>query len=95
MGSPTSRWISDNQIISQSAAGGTGATLTSAGETRHRGIEFATSLDLWDAFRDETDQDARPLDERYTWVAQAEFIGTRNSSITGAALLPTEAAVLA
>ncbi|MBX3649690.1 MAG: TonB-dependent receptor, partial [Rhodocyclaceae bacterium] len=84
----------DNQIISQSAAGGTGATLTSAGETRHRGIEFATSLDLWDAFKGrDKDQDVT-LDLNYTWVAQAEFIGTRNSSISGAALLPTEAAVV-
>ncbi|MBA5872945.1 MAG: TonB-dependent receptor [Nitrospira sp. CR1.2] len=84
----------DNQIISQSAAGGTGATLTSAGETRHRGIEFASSLDLWDAFKGRDKEQDVTLDLNYTWVAQAEFIGTRNSSITGAALLPTEAAVV-
>lgn len=51
-------------------------------------------MDLWDAVKGrDKDQDVT-LDLNYTWVAQAEFIGTRNSSITGAALLPTEAAVV-
>ncbi|MCP9453671.1 MAG: TonB-dependent receptor, partial [Nitrospira sp.] len=39
----------DNQIISQSVAGGVGATLTNAGRTQHRGAEVATQIDLWDA----------------------------------------------
>jgi len=82
-----------NQIISQSAAGGTGATLTSAGKTRHQGVEVATSLDLLDAFTGlNKDQDIT-LDVNYTWLANAEFKGTRNSSITGDALLPGEATI--
>lgn len=83
-----------NQIISQSVAGGVGATLTSAGKTMHRGIEFATKLDLLDAVTGQNrDQDVI-FDINYTWVADAEFRGTRNSSITGAALLPGEAATV-
>lgn len=83
----------ENQIISQSVAGGVGATLTSAGRTRHRGIEFATKLDLLDAATGQNrDQDVI-FDLNYTWVADAKFKGIRNSSITGAALLPGEAAV--
>lgn len=84
----------DNQIISQSAAGGTGATLTSAGETRHRGIEVATRLDLLDAVMGRNDKQDIIFDVNYTWIADAEFRGTRNSSITGAALLPGEAAIV-
>lgn len=79
-----------NQIVSQSVAGGAGATQTSAGHTRHRGIEFATKLDLLDAVtRQNNDQDLL-FDVNFTWVADAEFRGTRNSSITGSALLPGE-----
>jgi Fe(3+) dicitrate transport protein len=74
----------DNQIISQSAAGGTGATLTSAGSTIHRGIELATNLDLLDAVMGRNDNQDIVLDLNYTWVAQAEFSGTRNSAITAA-----------
>lgn len=84
----------DNQIISQSAAGGTGATLTSAGETRHRGIEVATRLDLLDAVMGRNDKQDIIFDVNYTWIADAEFRGTRNSSITGAALLPGETAIV-
>lgn len=83
-----------NQVISQSAAGGTGATLTSAGETRHRGVEFATRLDLLDAVMGRNDKQDVMLDLNYTWVAESEFVGTRNSSITGTALLPGEAAIV-
>ncbi len=83
-----------NQIISQSAAGGTGATLTSAGETRHRGVEFATRMDLLDAVMGRNDKEDITFDVNYTWVAEAEFQGTRNSSITGAALLPGEPAIV-
>ncbi|HXV68058.1 MAG TPA: TonB-dependent receptor [Nitrospira sp.] len=83
----------DNQIISQSVAGGIGATLTSAGRTRHRGTEVALQLDVLDAVTGpNSDQDVT-LDLNYTWVAEAEFRGNRNSAITGAALLPGEAAI--
>jgi Fe(3+) dicitrate transport protein len=83
-----------NQIISQSAAGGVGSTLTSAGETRHRGIEFATRLDLLDAVTGKNRDQDIILDLNYTWVAQAEFVGTRNSSVGGISLLPGEAATV-
>jgi Fe(3+) dicitrate transport protein len=82
-----------NQIISQSVAGGVGATLTSAGETQHRGAEVAAQLDILDAVTGRNDDQDVTLDFNYTWVAQADFRGNRNSSITGAALLPGEPAI--
>ncbi|MBH0199525.1 MAG: TonB-dependent receptor [Nitrospira sp.] len=85
----------DNQIISQSVAGGTGATLTSAGRTQHRGAEVATRIDLLDAVTGRNDQEDVTFDFNYTWVAQADFKGTRNSSITSStALLPGEPTTL-
>lgn len=83
----------DNQIISQSVAGGVGATLTSAGKTQHRGAEVAVQLDVLDAATGRNDEQDITLDLNYTWVAQAQFRGTRNSAVTGAALLPGEPAV--
>ena len=81
-----------NEIISQSAAGGVGSTLTSAGDTRHRGIEFATKLDLLDAFTGlNKDQDII-LDLNYTWIAEAEFTGSRNTSLGCISLLQQERA---
>ncbi|MFY4729553.1 TonB-dependent receptor domain-containing protein [Nitrospira sp. BLG_2] len=82
-----------NQIISQSVAGGVGATLTSAGKTQHRGAEVAAQLDILDAVTGRNDDEDITLDINYTWVAQADFRGARNSSITGAALLPGEPAI--
>lgn len=82
-----------NQIISQSVAGGIGATLTSAGETQHRGAEVAAQMDILDAVTGRNDDQDITLDFNYTWVAQADFRGNRNSSITGAALLPGESAI--
>ncbi|HSA87896.1 MAG TPA: TonB-dependent receptor, partial [Nitrospira sp.] len=82
-----------NQIISQSVAGGVGATLTSAGSTQHRGAEVAAQMDILDAVTGRNDDEDVTVDLNYTWVAQAEFTGARNSSITGAALLPGEPAV--
>jgi Fe(3+) dicitrate transport protein len=84
----------DNQIISQSVAGGTGATLTSAGRTQHRGAEVATRIDLLDAVTGRNDQEDVTFDFNYTWVAQADFKGTRNSSLGAAALLPGEPTTL-
>lgn len=83
-----------NQIISQSVAGGVGATLTNAGRTRHKGIELATKVDLLDMMTGTNKDQDVIFDFNYTWVAQAEFKGIRNSSITGAALLPGEAATV-
>ncbi len=82
-----------NQIISQSVAGGVGATLTSAGSTQHRGAEVAAQVDILDAVKGRNDDEDITLDFNYTWVAQADFRGARNSSITGAALLPGEPAL--
>ncbi|MBM4126378.1 MAG: TonB-dependent receptor [Nitrospira sp.] len=81
----------DNQIISQSAAGGIGATLTSAGRTQHRGAEVATRIDLLDALTGRNDEQDVTFDFNYTWVAQADFRGTRNSALSASALLPGEA----
>jgi Fe(3+) dicitrate transport protein len=80
----------DNQIITQSVAGGVGATLTNAGRTQHRGAEVATQIDLWDAVRGRDDNQDVTFDFNYTWVAQADFKGTRNSSLGASALLPGE-----
>jgi Fe(3+) dicitrate transport protein len=80
-----------NQIISQSAAGGTGATLTNAGRTRHQGIEFATKLDMLDLVTGQNPNEDIFFQLNYTWVADAEFRGTRNSSLSQISLLPGEA----
>lgn len=81
-----------NQIIAQSAAGGVGSTLTSAGETRHRGIEVATRMDLLDAFTGRNPDQDIMFDVNYTWVAQAEFVGNRRSSLGCISLTPAERA---
>ncbi len=83
-----------NQIISQSAAGGTGATLTNAGRTQHRGIEFATKADVLDMVTGRDNNHDIILDVNYTWLIEAEFKGDRNSSLSAASLLPGEAAVV-
>lgn len=79
-----------NQIISQSVAGGSGATNTNAGRTAHMGLEFGTRLDILDAIRGVDPVHDITFDINYTWLGQAEFRGTRNSAISGAALLPGE-----
>lgn len=65
-----------NQIVAQSVAGGVGATLTSAGETIHRGGEFALNVSSRAAgwTERETDVFARLA---LTWVADAEYNSTR------------------
>ncbi len=81
-----------NQIVNQSVAGGAGATNTNGGRTAHMGLEFATKLDLLDMVKGPDKNEDIVFDLNYTWVGQAEFRGTRNSSITGAALLTGESA---
>ncbi len=90
-----------NNIISQSLAGGTGATLTNAGRTKHRGIEFASKLDLLDMVTGPNKNEDIIFDVNYTWVAQAEFRGIRNSNLnctpganTSCPLLPGEATIV-
>lgn len=65
-----------NQIVAQSVAGGVGATLTSAGETMHRGGELALNASSRAAGLTEGDTDifARLA---VTWVADAEYNSTR------------------
>ena len=81
-----------NQIISQSVAGGSGATNTNGGRTAHTGIEFATKMDLLDLAKGRQDRNEDiTLDINYTWLGQAEFRGNRISSLSSSALLPGEA----
>jgi len=80
-----------NQIISQSVAGGSGATNTNGGRTAHTGIEFAAKMDLLDLAKGQNKNEDITLDINYTWLGQAEFRGNRNSSLSVSALLPGEA----
>lgn len=65
----------ENQIVPQSVAGGTGATLTSAGRTLHRGGEFSLKASSSDAgLTSETDFFARMA---ATWVPTARYASTR------------------
>jgi len=70
----------ENQIVPASVAGGSGATLTSAGETLQQGLELAgqvvsTAFVEW------------PVEvfayASYTWLADAEYEGTRFSNVPG------------
>lgn len=71
----------DNQIVPASVAGGVGATLTSAGETRHTGAELSLRYSLRDA-------GVMAADDVFfrtsiTYVGEAEFVGARFSNISG------------
>lgn len=70
----------DNQIVPSSVAGGAGATLTSAGETLHQGVEGALSFSSREAFRTAGDVYAEGV---LTYLAQAEYRGRRLSGIPG------------
>jgi Fe(3+) dicitrate transport protein len=68
------RMAFDNQIIPASVAGGSGATLTSAGRTLHGGLELSTrasSAGLWGWDHDLT------LSVAWTWLPVARFEGER------------------
>ncbi|HJR34915.1 MAG TPA: TonB-dependent receptor [Gemmatimonadales bacterium] len=68
------RMAFDNQIIPASVAGGSGATLTSAGRTLHGGLELSTrasSAGLWGGDHDVT------LSVAWTWLPVARFEGER------------------
>ncbi len=71
----------ENQIIPASVAGGVGATLTSAGETRHAGFEGSLNASL----REMGMMEANDITFRtaITWLADANFEGRRFSTITG------------
>ena len=69
-----------NQIVPASIAGGTGATLTSAGETLHGGAELMAS---WELDRDFSANVFNPfVNLSWTWVNDAEYTGVRTSSVT-------------
>jgi Fe(3+) dicitrate transport protein len=70
----------ENQIVPASVAGGTGATLTSAGETLQQGLEFVSQLDSTAFVEWPVEAFARLS---YTWLADAEYVGDRYSSVTG------------
>jgi Fe(3+) dicitrate transport protein len=63
-----------NQIIPASAAGGTGATLTSAGQTLHRGVELGGHVDVG-TLLGSTHRLRASL--AWTWAAVARFEGER------------------
>ena len=70
----------ENQIVPASVAGGAGAALTSAGETLQQGVELSAVLDstAWVDW---------PIElfvrGAYTWLADAEYVGERYSSVSG------------
>lgn len=71
----------DNQIVPTSVAGGVGSTLTSAGKTIHQGIEAAAQA----SFKEMglmADNDVY-LKLALTWVANANYEGTRFSGVSG------------
>lgn len=69
-----------NQIAPASVAGGIGATLTSAGRTRHRGLEWAGQ---WGWPRPGGWPHAFSSRVAYTWVPVARFSGPRYSAVPG------------
>ncbi len=64
----------ENQIIAANLAGGAGSTLTSAGETSHRGVELAAR---WSAAQWLTGGHDVYFRGAYTWLPVADFAGTR------------------
>jgi len=75
----------ENQIVPASVAGGSGATLTSAGETLQQGLELAGQLES-DAFVDwPVDAFARLS---WTWLVDAEYVGERYSNVPGFGSVP-------
>lgn len=71
----------ENQIVPASVAGGVGATLTSAGETRHTGLEASARYSLRDAGMMQGDDIY--FRTALTWVGEAEYVGARFSNISG------------
>lgn len=71
-----------NQIIPASVAGGTGATLTSAGRTLHDGMELAISASARERWGWRHDVS---LAVAYTWLPVAEFQGEQYAFIGQAA----------
>ena len=72
----------DNQIVPSSVAGGSGATLTSAGETLHQGFEASLRGSLADMGLMTTGNDLY-FRAALTHVADASYVGTRFSGVSG------------
>ena len=70
----------ENQIVPSSVAGGVGATLTSAGETLHQGVEGALSFSSAEAHGTADDLYAEAA---VTYLARAEYEGARFSGVSG------------
>ncbi len=66
-----------NQIVPASLAGGSGATLTNAGRTLHRGAEVAAE------WRDDGHALEPHARVAWTWLPVARYVGTRYSAIPG------------
>jgi Fe(3+) dicitrate transport protein len=64
----------ENQIVPASVAGGSGATLTSAGRTLHQGLELLARLDLGTLARSANNLF---LEMAWTWLPTARFEGER------------------
>ncbi|MDX2044685.1 MAG: TonB-dependent receptor [Acidobacteriota bacterium] len=70
----------ENQIVPANLSGGVGATLTSAGETLHQGLEFDGRIDTGTLFNSPHNFYVRTA---FTYIGTAEYRGTRFSSISG------------
>jgi Fe(3+) dicitrate transport protein len=70
----------ENQIVPANLSGGVGATLTSAGETLHQGLEFDGRWDTGVTFNSPHNFYVRTA---YTYIGIAEYRGTRFSNVSG------------
>ncbi|MDX2034784.1 MAG: TonB-dependent receptor [Blastocatellia bacterium] len=75
----------ENQIVPANLSGGVGATLTSAGRTLHQGLEFDGRWDSGATFNSPHNFYVRTA---YTFVGNAEYRGTRFSSVSGFSAVP-------
>ncbi|MCA6248287.1 MAG: TonB-dependent receptor [Phenylobacterium sp.] len=71
----------ENQIVPASVAGGLGATLTSAGETRHSGIEASLQASARELGL--LNSDDLFVRAALTVVSDAKFVGRRFSNVSG------------
>jgi Fe(3+) dicitrate transport protein len=71
----------ENQIVPASIAGGVGATLTSAGQTRHSGLELALHGSLRDMGLMRRDDVF--FRSALTWLEDASYEGERFSNVSG------------
>jgi len=70
----------ENQIVPASVAGGSGAALTSAGETLQQGLELSGNASSTGFVEWPVEVFARAS---YTWLADAEYAGERYSNVAG------------